>query len=68
MTDIYSKSLKMKSWLEINLFLILLGLLVVSILSIFSHNFYWLLGNCGTASQYILNNPPYKWLQNVTNL
>ena len=36
MADIYSKILKMKSWLEINLFLILLGLLVVSILSIFS--------------------------------
>ena len=36
MTDIYSKSLKMKSWFEINLFLILLGLLVVSFLSIFS--------------------------------
>jgi hypothetical protein len=36
MTDIYSKSLKMKSWFEFNLFLILLALLVVSILSIFS--------------------------------
>jgi hypothetical protein len=32
MTVIYSKTLKMKSWFEINLFLILLGLLVVSIL------------------------------------
>jgi hypothetical protein len=36
MTDIYSKVLKMKSWFEINLFLILLGLLMVSFLSIFS--------------------------------
>jgi hypothetical protein len=46
MTDIYSKVLKIKSWFEINLFLILLGLLEVSILSIFSPFSQVNLANC----------------------
>ena len=36
MTNIYSKTLKMKNWFKTNLFWILLGLLMLSILSVFS--------------------------------